>query len=153
MTDGEKRNEVRRVLKRWARADKERKTAEDTIKTICDEIDAVTDIRAQALDGMPHGTDVHKPTEERGIKVLTLKERYRPRLAEYEKKIADLDELCDKVRYGLLLVSPDEEYILTERFYKRRSMDEIAAEMHLAIASAWRRERMACDKIAEAWGL
>ena len=111
-----KRKETRRLLRKWARADSEIVTLYDVIKTIVDEIDAVGDLHAQNLDGMPHAPTVGRPTEQAAVKRITLADRYRGRLAEANRQIKDLERFKDKIEGALLWTSPDEEYVVRMRY-------------------------------------
>ena len=97
-----KRKETRRLLRKWARADSEIVTLYDVIKTIVDEIDAVGDLHAQNLDGMPHAPTVGRPAEQAAVKRITLADRYRGRLAEANRQIEDLERFKDKIEGALL---------------------------------------------------
>ncbi len=111
-----KRKETRRLLRKWARADSEIATLYDVIKIIVDEIDAVGDLHAQNIDGMPHAPTVGRPTEQATVKRITLADRYRGRLAEANRKIEDLERFKDRIEGALLWTSPDEEYVVRMRY-------------------------------------
>lgn len=111
-----KRKETRRLLRKWAMADSEIAALYDVIKTIVDEIDAVGDLHAQNLDGMPHSTAVGRPVEQAAVKRITLADRYRGRLAEANRQIEDLERFKDKIEGALLWTSPDEEYVVRMRY-------------------------------------
>ena len=111
-----KRKETRRLLRKWARADSEIAALYDVIKTIVDEIDAVGDLRAQNIDGMPHAPTVGRPTEQAAVKRITLADRHRGRLAEANRQIEDLERFKDKIEGALLWTSPDEEYVVRMRY-------------------------------------
>lgn len=114
-----KRKETRRLLRKWARADSEIATLYDVIKTIVDEIDAVGDLHAQNLDGMPHAPTVGRPTEQAAVKRITLADRYRGRLAEANRKIEDLERFKDRIEGALLWTSADEDYVVRMRYKGR----------------------------------
>lgn len=102
-----KRKETRRLLRKWARADSEIVTLYDVIKTIVDEIDAVGDLHAQNLDGMPHAPTVGRPAEQAAVKRITLADRYRGRLAEANRHLMEDEKELNKARklYGIFVRS------------------------------------------------
>ena len=110
------RRDIRRLLQSWGKADAEIDALEDQLKTIADEIDAVGDLHAQNLDGMPHSTEIGRPTEASVLRRIGLAERYQDRVAEITDKIRALEEFKDKVERALLWTSPDEEYVIRMKY-------------------------------------
>lgn len=106
------RQEVRRLLVRWAKIGGEITALEGQIKAIADEIDAVGDLHAQNLDGMPHSGQVGRPTEAAAMKRIDLAERYHDRISEINRKIEDAERFRDRIETALIWTSPDEEYVI-----------------------------------------
>lgn len=110
------RRDIRRLLRRWGKADEEIEALEDQLKTIADEIDAVGGLHAQNFDGMPHSTEIGRPTEASVLKRIGLEERYQDRIAEITSKIQALEDFKDMVERALLWTSPDEEYVVRMKY-------------------------------------
>lgn len=111
-----KRQEVRRLLRKWAKIDEEIAALCETIKVIVDEIDAVGELHAQNLDGLPHSSTVGKPTEQAAVKRITLAERYHDRIAEATERIDELELFKDRIEKALIWTSSDEELVVRLKY-------------------------------------
>lgn len=111
-----KREDVRRMLRRWAKAEDEIDALLEQVKAIVDEIDAQGDIGAQNLDGMPHGTTTGRPTEAGALKRITLGERYRERLDHLRERIGELEALRDRIECSFIWLSADEERVIRLKY-------------------------------------
>ncbi|MBQ3859924.1 MAG: hypothetical protein II779_05300 [Clostridia bacterium] len=140
---------MRRLLKRWKNIETELSALYDAQKAICDEIDSVSDLRAQRLDGMPRGSESGRPVEQNAIRMMSLRERYRERLDLIGNQIRELNGIRDLIERGLLFCSPDEEHLLRRHYYDGASMETVAAELEISVRKAWYMERYAIEKMIE----
>lgn len=123
------RRETRSLLAKWGRIGDEIKAQEDQYKAICDEIDAVTDVRPQQLSGMPHVEGVKYPAEDAALRLMGLKERYADRLAEIGRKIEELERFRDRMEGAILMVNPNEEAVLRLKYEKGMTYEQVAEEL------------------------
>lgn len=143
------RTDMRRLLKRWKNIETELSALYDAQKAICDEIDSVSDLRAQRLDGMPRGSESGRPVEQNAIRMMSLRERYRERLDLIGNQIRELNGIRDLIERGLLFCSPDEEHLLRRHYYDGASMETVSAELEISVRKAWYMERYAIEKMIE----
>lgn len=143
------REDVRKLLRRWGKIADEIETVEDQIKTICDEIDTVDNLHAQGLDGLPHGTDVGRPTERTAVAKITLAERYQDRLAELNRKLEDLDRFRERIEDALLFTMPDDEYVIRLKYIDGLTFEQIADKMEVTAERVKQRERRGVEIVKE----
>ena len=143
------RRETRSLLAKWGRIGEEIKAQEDQYKAICDEIDAVTDVRPQQLSGMPHIEGVKHPAEDAALRLIGLKERYADRLAEIGRKIEELERFRDRMEGAILMVNPNEEAVLRLKYEKGLTYEQVAEELNYSDVHVKRLELAAVGIITD----
>ena len=74
----------------------------DLLRTIEADRDEVADISGQRYSSMPHGSDVGRPTEEKGLRLLTLAKS--PEVTAIEKRIQEIKDAQQQHRITVLFV-------------------------------------------------
>lgn len=143
-----KRDAVRAILKTWRKAENELKTLDKEYRTIVDEIDALRDLQAVKMDGLPHGNNVSHPTEDSAVAVLDMMAAKRLRLGEIFRKIEADERLLDRIKFAMVLAKNAD---LLRRYYHDgvRPMQKVADEFHVCKAQAWKMESAGIDSIAD----
>ena len=152
-----KREDVRRMLRKWAKAEDEIDALSDQLKAIVDDIDEIGELQAQNLDGLPHGSMAGRPTEQAAVKRVTLLERYRERLNHLRTSIGEYEAFRDRIECAFIWLSAYEERVIRLKYrghlskgeYSPMTYAQIGAEMNYSDRRIKQIEAAAVDTIGE----
>jgi len=131
-------NEVRALLRRWGRAVRRLKEIERLKKAIGEELDAVSDIRPQQLTGMPHGTNVGRPTEENAFRRMAMEKN---RLADLDDEERHLKAIVEDAEWAASFIDDREQQLIRLHYVESLPMEIVSEVLHIDPRHAWRIER------------
>jgi hypothetical protein len=140
-------NITRIILRKWRSAEKELIALRKEHKQIVDEIDALRELSVKAPDGMPHGTGISNPTEERAIRIVDQMKARRKRLDEIFYRIEADERLLDRINFAMVLAKNSE--LLRRYYHDRVPMQKVASEFFVSVRKAWYMEREGIDSIKD----
>jgi hypothetical protein len=140
--------ECRRYLRKW----KQTETALNRLKTekrvIEETIQALYELTLIPADGQPHGNQVTHPTEDKALRIIELMHENENRTEDIDRRIEKAERYLKRVE---LVMTVAKHADLLKRYYHDgvRPMQNLADEMHIGKATAWRYEtegmRSICD--------
>lgn len=141
-------NVTRIILKKWRSTEKELVYLRKEHKRLIDEIDALRELSVRAPDGMPHGSGISNPTEERAIRILDQMKARRKRLDEIYFRIEADERLLDRINFAMVLAKNSD---LLRRYYHDgvRPMQKVADEFYVSLRKAWYMEQEGIDSISD----
>ena len=92
-------------------------------------------IGSPALTGMPHGTGVGNPVEQKAMLIINLKNKLEKRRARSLKELTKIE------LYIANIEKAEVRLIFTKRYIQFKSWDEIAREMCMSESSVFRRHK------------
>ena len=155
MRDSIRRNEARKILRRWAKIDDEISAAEMAYKALCDEIDMVAAIPSptQKLTGMPHTAGgASQQTESVALRRVSLAEAYQDRLQAYNGKVIEGMRFKMRVQDAMILCEPEAVKVVERHWKGKAYMFDVAKALSISESTAWRYERIVLDAIADEFG-
>lgn len=139
-------DEIRTLLRRWGNAVNRLNEIDELIRAINKELDTLADVRPQQLNGMPHNTNVGRPTEENAFR----------RMAAEKNKISDLEEerrrcieIVKDAEWAVSFLDERDRNILRLHYVDQLSMGTVAECTHYTERQAWNIERKCIKIIAE----
>ena len=133
-------DEIRSLLRRWGRAVYRIREIERLKEAISRELDTISDVRPQQLSGMPHSTNIGRPTEENAFR----------RMAAEKNRISDLDEeekilkrIIEDAEWAVSFVPERERKFLELHYLVGMSMEQVASELYVSRSQAWNIEKKA----------
>lgn len=142
-------NEIRTLLRRWGRAVNRLNEIKKLLKAINEELDEVADIRPQQLTGMPHGTNVGRPTEENAFRRMA---KEKNRISDLEKEQHHCVEIIKDTEWALSFLEDRDRKLLRLHYVDGLSMETVAEYMHFNTRWAWRLERRGILRLATVIG-
>ncbi len=105
------------------------------IKDIEEQINELSNslIGSPILTGMPHGTGISNPVEQKASLLINLKNKLEKR------KYKSLQELIKIEVYVASIEKAEIRTLFTKRYIQFKQWDEIADEMHMSISSVFRK--------------
>lgn len=105
------------------------------IKDIEEQINELSNslIGCPILTGMPHGTGISNPVEQKASLLINLKNKLEKR------KYKSLQELIKIEVYVASIEKAEIRTLFTKRYIQFKQWDEIADEMHMSISSVFRK--------------
>lgn len=138
-------NEIRSLLRRWGNAVNKLQNIERIIHDINEELDAVADPRPQLLTGMPHSTNVGRPTEEHAFLRMTMEKN---RLEDLKEEQRHLSEIIKDAEWAISFLDERAQRLIRLHYVDRLPMESIADQMHIYLRYAWKIERRSIKTIA-----
>ena len=124
--------EGRLLLYRWANCDRLCAKANGDISTYQARLDEARDITGLAYDGMPKGSDVSKPTEQKALAVLQLEEQYTDHIEYLAKEVARNLLIRREVDRVLRQLPPAYTEMATNRYAKGWTWVKISQSMYMS---------------------
>lgn len=136
---------IRSLLRRWGWACYRKKEIARLKKAITEELDAMTDVHPQPLTGMPHSTNVGRPTEENAFRRMAAEQN---RLTDLEAEEERLDKIIEDAEWAVSFLPDRERHLISLHYVEGLSMESIAASLFMSVRHAWRIERRSIRIIA-----
>ncbi len=92
-------------------------------------------VGSPALTGMPHGSGVGNPVEQKAMLIINLKNKLEKRRARSLKELTKIE------LYIANIEKAEVRLIFTKRYIQFKSWDEIAREMCMSESSIFRRHK------------
>ena len=142
------RSVARAVLRQWRRAEKELEELDKEYRQIVREIDALRGLSLKPPDGLPHGSGVSNPTEEKAIRILDQLKGKRKRLDEIFYRIEADERLLERINFAMVLAKNAD---LLRRYYHDgiRPMQAVADEFFVSKRKAWYMENEGIESIED----
>ena len=137
--------EIRSLLRRWGRAVNRLTEIKKLLKAINEELDEVADIRPQQLTGMPHGTNVGRPTEENAFRRMA---KEKNRISDLEKEQHHCVEIIKDTEWALSFLDDRDRKLLRLHYVDGLSMETVAEYMHYSLSWAWALEAQCIKRIS-----
>lgn len=137
-------DEVRRLLRRWGKAVQRLEEIKRLRKAITEELDAMADIHPQQLTGMPHGTNVGRPTEENAFRRMAAESNKLDDLNKEEQKLC---QIVQDAEWAISFVPERERRFLELHYLNGFPMSQVASELYVSEVQAWRIEKRAISVI------
>ena len=115
-----------KLLQQWAATDKKLDKLNRTLESYRAKLENARDLTGMQYDGMPHGSQVGKPTEEKALSVLEIEETYRPIFVEILLQIQETVEAKKKVDEILKTLPPFYEEVASARYAQGLRWWEVA---------------------------
>ena len=97
-------------------------------------------VGSPALTGMPHGSGVGNPVEQKAMLIINLKNKLEKRRARSLKELTKIE------LYIANIEKAEVRLIFTKRYIQFKSWDEIAREMCMSISNVYRKHKEQLDK-------
>ena len=142
------RSVARAVLRQWRKAERELEALDKEYRQIIREIDTLRELSLKPPDGLPHGSGVSNPTEEKAIRILEKLKARRKRLDEIFYRIEADERLLDRINLAMSLAKNAD---LLRRYYHDgvRPMQAVADEFFVSKRKAWYMENEGVESIED----
>lgn len=124
--------EGRLLLYRWANCDKLCARANGDISTYQSRLDEARDITGLAYDGMPKGSDISKPTEQKALAVLQLEAQYSQHIEYLARQVAQTLFIRREVDRVLRQLSPAFTEMAIKRYAQGWTWVKISQSMYMS---------------------
>lgn len=136
---------IRSLLRRWGWACYRKKEIARLKKAITEELDAMTDVHPQPLTGMPHSTNVGRPTEENAFRRMAAEKN---RISDLEEERRRCIEIVKDAEWAVSFLDERDRNILRLHYVDGLSMGTVAECTHYTERQAWNIERKCIGIIA-----
>jgi len=120
----------KKELSKYYHLSMEIKDLEEQIKELMDSL-----VGSPELTGMPHGTGIGNPVEEKAMLIINLKNKLEKRREKALKELTKIE------LYIANIESTDTRLIFTKRYIQFKRWDEITKEMCMSKSNVFRRHQ------------
>ena len=137
----------RLLLYRWASCDATCYKAVQDIAKYRELINEARDLTGVSYDGLPHGNDITKPTEQKALKVLALEDEYEAHIEYLLAQVTGDLEIKRMVDSVLGNFPPIYTQMATLRYAKGYVWSVVARTIYVSEATVRRMDKQVVDAI------
>lgn len=126
----EEREVVRRMLGRWGRSQDNLDEIENDIDTVQQQLDALLDVHAAPLDGLPRGNGISDKTARTATRYAERKKALEDRIEFLREQKAEEERIYRAIYPAVRELPPMEKRVIRLRYVEQRRMREISQIMH-----------------------